>query len=144
MTKTEAFLDTNILIHALVGAPPLAEAALALLEAGGTVSVQVLNECANTLRRKFSAGWPEIKLASERIRELCTVVPVSEETHARGLDLAERYTFSTYDAMIVAAAQIAGCAVLYSEDMHDGLIIDRLTIRNPYRDPPAKSEQDKD
>jgi predicted nucleic acid-binding protein len=143
MTKTEAFLDTNIVIHALIGAPPLAEPAFALLKAGGTVSVQVLNECANTLRRKFSADWPEIKLASERIRELCAVVPVTEEIHARGLDLAERYVLSTYDAMIVAAAQLAGCTVLYSEDMHDGLIIDQLTVRNPYRAPPVSPEQDK-
>jgi len=34
--------------------------------------------------------------------------------------------------MIVAAAQLAGCTTLYSEDMHDGLTIDRLTIRNPF------------
>jgi predicted nucleic acid-binding protein len=143
MTKTDVFLDTTILIHALVGAEPLAESALGLLEAGGTVSTQVLNECANTLRRKFSSDWPEIKLALERIRELCAVVPVTEEIHAHGLDLAERYVLSTYDAMIVAAALTTGCTVLYSEDMHDGLIIDRLTVRNPYRDPPAPSERDK-
>jgi predicted nucleic acid-binding protein len=34
--------------------------------------------------------------------------------------------------MIVAAAQLAGCTTLYSEDVHDGLVIDGLTIRNPY------------
>jgi predicted nucleic acid-binding protein len=137
MTKTDVFFDTNIVVHALVGAPPLAERAWGLLEAGGTVSVQVLNECANTLRRKFSSDWPEIKLASERIRELCAVVPLTEEIHARGLDLAERYVLNTYDAMIVAAALTADCTVLYSEDMHDGLVIDRLTIRNPYTSPAA-------
>jgi predicted nucleic acid-binding protein len=137
MTRTEAFLDTNIVIHALVGGPALAEPAFALLKAGGTVSVQVLNEFASTLRRKFSADWPEIKLASERIRELCAVVPLTADIHARGLDLAERYVLSTYDAMIVAAALTAGCTVLYSEDMHDGLVIDRLTIRNPYTSPTA-------
>jgi predicted nucleic acid-binding protein len=137
MTKIEAFLDTNVLVHALVGDPPLAQRSLALLEAGGTVSVQVLNEYANTLRRKFSASWRQVAQASERMRELCAVVPVTEEVHARGLALAERYMLSTYDGMIVAAAQLAGCTVLYSEDMHDGLVIDRLTIRNPYASDPA-------
>jgi predicted nucleic acid-binding protein len=132
MTKTDAFLDTNVIVHALVGDPALAQRSLALLEAGGTVSVQVLNECANTLRRKFSAGWLEVAQASKRIRELCTVVPLTEETHERGLAVAERYRLSVYDGMIVAAAQLAGCTVLYSEDMHDGLVIDRLTISNPY------------
>ena len=132
MTKTDVFFDTNVLVYALVGDAPLAERSLALLGAGGMVSVQVLNECANTLRRKFSADWPQTVNASERIRELCAVVPITQDTHVRGLALAERHGFSVYDAMIVAAALIAGCKVLYSEDMHDGLVVDRLTIRNPY------------
>jgi predicted nucleic acid-binding protein len=53
-------------------------------------------------------------------------------THELGLALAERYQLNVYDGMIVAAAQLADCTVLYSEEMHDGLVIDRLTIRNPY------------
>jgi predicted nucleic acid-binding protein len=134
MMKTDVFLDTNVLVYALVGDAPLAQRSLALLEAGGTVSVQVLNECANTLRRKFSTTWPQVAQVSERIRELCAIVPITEDTHVRGLALAERYQLNVYDGMIVAAAQLAGCTVLYSEDMHDGLVIDRLTIRNPYRE----------
>jgi predicted nucleic acid-binding protein len=132
MTKTEVFLDTNVLVYALVGDSPLAEPSLALLHTGGTVSVQVLNECANTMRRKFSASWAQILRASQRIRGLCAVVAVTEETHAQGLALAERYQLNVYDGMIVAAAQLAGCTTLYSEDMHDGLVIEGLTIRNPY------------
>lgn len=132
MTKTEVFFDTNVLVYALVGDPPLAQRSLALLEAGGTVSVQVLNECANTLRRKFSASWPQVVQVSERMRELCAVVPVTEETHVRGLAVAARRSLSVYDGMIVAAALNAGCKTLYSEDMHDGLVIDGLAIRNPF------------
>jgi predicted nucleic acid-binding protein len=132
MTKTDVFLDTNVLVNALVGDEPLASPSLALMHAGGMVSVQVLNECANTMRRKFSANWAQVLRASERIRGLCEVVPVTTDTHIRGLALAERYQLNIYDGMIVAAAQLAGCTVLYTEDMHDGLVIDRLTIRNPY------------
>jgi predicted nucleic acid-binding protein len=132
MTTSEDFFDTNVLIYALSEHPGRGERSQSLLRAGGTVSVQVLNECANTLRRKFSAPWPRVGLASERIRELCAVVPVTEDTHVRGLALAERYGLSVYDALIVAAAQLAGCKTLYSEDMHDGLVIDGLAVRNPY------------
>jgi predicted nucleic acid-binding protein len=36
--------------------------------------------------------------------------------------------------LIVAAALLAGCKVLYSEDMQHGQVIERqLTIRNPVR-----------
>jgi predicted nucleic acid-binding protein len=35
--------------------------------------------------------------------------------------------------MIVAAALLAGCETLYSEDMQDGQLIDQqLRIRNPF------------
>jgi predicted nucleic acid-binding protein len=60
------------------------------------------------------------------------IVPLTIEMHDRGLALAEQYRLNVYDGMIIAAAQLAGCTVLYSEDMHDGLVIDRLTIRNPF------------
>jgi predicted nucleic acid-binding protein len=60
------------------------------------------------------------------------VTPVDVETHDLGLDLAERYRFSVYDSLIVAAAIRAGCTVLYSEDLHHDQKIDRLRIRNPF------------
>ena len=35
--------------------------------------------------------------------------------------------------MIVAAALIAGCTTLWSEDMHDGLLVEgQLRIVNPF------------
>jgi predicted nucleic acid-binding protein len=47
--------------------------------------------------------------------------------------LAERYGFSTYDAMIVASALHAGCDTLWSEDMQDGMVIEEnLRIVNPF------------
>jgi predicted nucleic acid-binding protein len=45
----------------------------------------------------------------------------------------ERYKLATYDAMLIASALVAECDVFWSEDMHDGLVIDgTLTIRNPF------------
>ncbi|WP_348532406.1 PIN domain-containing protein [Rhizobium sp. RU36D] len=69
----------------------------------------------------------------DMIRALLDVVPVTVATHETGLAVAERYGLSTYDAMIVASAIIAGCETLLSEDMQDGLVIDgRLRIINPF------------
>ena len=74
----------------------------------------------------------QVRQVVEAVRETCQVVPLTPEAHDLGLDLAERYGLNIYDALIVAAASLAGCATLYSEDMHDGLTIDGLTIRNPF------------
>lgn len=65
---------------------------------------------------------------------MCKILPLDEETHDKGLEIAGRYGLSIYDAMIVASALIARCKMLLSEDMQDGQIIEGcLTIQNPLR-----------
>lgn len=46
--------------------------------------------------------------------------------------LADRYGFSWWDAQIVAAARVADCAVLLSENMHHGLDVNGTRIVNPF------------
>jgi predicted nucleic acid-binding protein len=129
-----AFLDTNVLIYALARNDSRATAAMALLAAGGVVSVQVLNEFVPVARRKLRMGWGDIIEAVSAVRALCTVVaPLTLATHDAAVRIAERYGFSFYDALIAAAAQLADCTLLYSEDFQDGQIIDGgLTVRNPF------------
>jgi predicted nucleic acid-binding protein len=64
---------------------------------------------------------------------LCTVEDLTVQTHQVGSALAEKYQLSVYDATIVSAALIAGCTTLWSEDMHDGLLVeDQLHVVNPF------------
>ncbi len=130
--SAEAFFDTNILLYAVSGDAFKAQRSNEVLLAGGIISTQVLNEFANVARRKNGRAWGEIKLALGYFRSTLRVESLDETTHERGIELAERYGFAMYDALIVASAEIAGCSVLYTEDMHDGLVIGSLTIRNPY------------
>jgi predicted nucleic acid-binding protein len=70
----------------------------------------------------------------ETVRAVCHVEPLSLETHDRGLALSERYGFSIYDSMILASALLAGCKVLFTEDLQDGQRIDaKLIVRNPFK-----------
>lgn len=78
-------------------------------------------------------NWQEIRENLDVIRKICRLVPVDARTHDRALEIAERYGFSGYDALIVAAALLAGCDTLYSEDMQAGQRIDRqLAVVNPF------------
>ena len=68
------------------------------------------------------------------LRSVCPTDPLTLETHERGLLVAERYRLSICDSMIIAAALIGNCEILYSEDMQDGLLIDhQLRILNPFK-----------
>jgi predicted nucleic acid-binding protein len=133
MPETKAFIDTNILLYLLSEDSNKADRAETIVRAGGTISVQVLNELVNVTHRKLAMSWMEINEFLSLIRSLCPIEPLTIETHDMGKLIAERYKLSVYDAMIVAAALLGGCETLYSEDMQDGLLIDnQLRICNPF------------
>jgi len=103
-----------------------------LIAAGGTISVQVLNEFVSVALRKSALDLAGIREILATVRAVCRVAPVDIETHDLALDLVERYRFSIYDGLIIAAALRAECTLLYSEDLHHGQAIDGLTIQNPF------------
>lgn len=133
---TRAFLDTNILIYAYSLNDPRMESAQKLIGEGSAISVQCLNEFANVALRKLNMSWPELREAIDLICALCApVVPLDASLQAMGLGLAEKYQLGIYDGMIVAAARIAGCDTLYTEDLHHGLVVDgQLRVTNPFRE----------
>ena len=135
MSGKRVFFDTNLILYLLSGDPAKADRAESVVAQGGVVSVQVLNELASVASRKLGLSWAEIREVLTTIRAICTVVPLTLETHERGLGLCERYGFAVYDAMILAAALQSGCEVLLSEDLQHGQWIDgRLLVQNPFTD----------
>jgi predicted nucleic acid-binding protein len=131
----KAFFDTNVLVYAIAQDDPRQEPARELLAAGGTISVQVLNEFVSIVRRKMNMPWDDMRATLQWIRLLCPdVVTLTIETHEKAVGIAERYGYRIYDSLIIVSALEAKCGVLYSEDMHDGQVIDgRTRIRNPFQ-----------
>jgi predicted nucleic acid-binding protein len=128
------FFDTNVLIYAAIGDDPRAATARALLESGGVIGVQQLNEFVAVAQRKLRKAWDEIVEKLNDIRTLCSgPVPLTLEVHETALRIAKRYGYRIYDSLSVAAALKSACDTLYSEDLRDGQVIEDLTIRNPFR-----------
>ena len=132
--KGGVFFDSNVLVYTLAQNDPRQPTAARLLDAGGVISVQVLNEFANVARRKLRLSWPEVAKALDSIRALCPPpLPLTLATHEAALGIAARLGYRLYDSLIIASALEAGCATLFSEDMQHGQAIDAaLTIRNPF------------
>lgn len=130
-----AFFDTNVLIYAIAQNDSRSPVAEALLAKGGTIGVQGLNEFVSVIRRKIKMSWQEVREALEAILTLCPgPAPIALSTHKSALEIAERYGYGIYDALVLAAALESGCRVLYSEDFQDRQVIDgKLTIQNPFR-----------
>ena len=126
------FFDTNVLVYAQ-GPGMKGDKARQALADGGVISVQVLNEFANVLRRKFRLEWRVVTAAVADVRELFdSIRPLDIETHEAAVTLAEAHGFSFYDSLIVASALRAGCETLLTEDLQAGRRIDSLTIVNPF------------
>ncbi|MBS9442944.1 PIN domain-containing protein [Photorhabdus heterorhabditis] len=131
--KSCGFIDSNVVLYLLSQDVLKADSAEALLKANPVISVQVLNEVAHVCVRKLKMSWEEIAEFLDIVRSFCKIVPLTVEVHDRARFIAERYHLSFYDSCIVAAAVIAGCRALYSEDMNHGQMLeDSLVIQNPF------------
>ena len=128
------FLDTNVIVYSFSQGDK-ADMAEALLGRGCSTSLLALNEFANVARRKLDMDWREIRDGLAAVRLLCgTILPIDLGIHETALDLAERYRLKVFDALMLAPALSGGCTTFWTEDLHDGLLIEgRLLVKNPFR-----------
>jgi predicted nucleic acid-binding protein len=139
------FVDTNVLVYLRDASDPdrqrrAAEWLAHLWESGsGRVSMQVLQEYYVTMTRKLRPGLPEEE-AREDVAALGSWVPLAPDLDllAAGWEEQDRYGFSFWDALIVAAARRLGCTVLLTEDLQDGQDLGGLVVRNPFTMPPPQ------
>ncbi|MCB2261975.1 MAG: PIN domain-containing protein [Candidatus Thiosymbion ectosymbiont of Robbea hypermnestra] len=125
---SDSFIDTNVVIYSLSQDELKQKAAIALLAKKPVISVQVLSETANVMRKKLGFDISSVRIVVDRIANECTTIqPLTIETLRRSLDLSERYGFSHFDGLIIASALDTDCTKFYSEDMHhESICIKRL------------------
>ncbi|MFN0094798.1 MAG: PIN domain-containing protein [Dehalococcoidia bacterium] len=101
---------------------------------GAVISFQVVQEALSVLSRRGPQPGDQSQLRSflrEVLVPLWRVHP-SAELYERALAVQDRYRFSFYDSLIVAAAHEAGCTRLLTEDLQHGQLIDGLRVENPF------------
>lgn len=126
------FLDSNIILYLLSADARKADAAEVLLGQNPSTSVQVLNEITSVCHRKLKMPWAETQALLSAVKASCTVLPLTVDTHAQAVQIAQQHQLSFYDAHIVAAAVDGGAHTLMSEDMHNGMSLHGLQIQNPF------------
>jgi len=128
-----AFADSNILLYAISDQADKKACALTLLRTRPVISLQVINECSNVLRRKQQKSFTDIQIILDSLIILTELVTVGLDTVRHAWRIGERYGYSYYDSLIIASALDAGCTVLYSEDMQSNQhIAGVLRIVNPF------------
>jgi len=134
--KDNHFIDTNILVYCYSNDEPnKREVSRSLVNSANvTISTQVLTELSNVLRKRFNLQWEEIESVLIETASNFTIHINLPETIAKACRIAKTYNFSFYDSLIISAAIESNCSRLFSEDMHDGMVIEeKLTIINPFK-----------
>lgn len=129
------FIDTNVLVYSYSNDDLIkkAQALVTLQIPDAWLSTQVLIEFANIYHRKLKVDWPTVGVAVVELSRDFSVHPTTPPTITHATRLAQRYGFSWFDALIVAAALECGCDTLYSEDLNAGQLIEgTLRVVNPF------------
>lgn len=133
-------MDTNILLYAISTVPAeaaKAERAADLLNASDLgLSAQVLQEFYVQATRPTARAPVAHDAAVAFITSLLRF-PVQEITVplVRAAFVARaRWQISYWDAAIIEAARMLGCALVYSEDLQHGQDFDGIRIVDPFRD----------
>ena len=131
---TKFAMDTNILIYSHDKSNiHKREVARTLLDLSPVISTQTISEYFNVLKRKLLIPKDElINLCMENLHD-CIIHCVNISTLQIAKRVIKRYDLQIFDSIIVASAIEANCDILYSEDMHAGLIVEKqLKIVNPF------------
>ena len=127
-------IDTNILVY-LFDEYFIDKREIAgnLVDANPIISSQVVSEFLNVSKRLLKISKLDIlKKCNESIRK-CNIIPTNQIVLNHAEAIIVRYDLQLFDAIIVASALEAGCTILYTEDMHHGLILEgTLSIINPF------------
>jgi predicted nucleic acid-binding protein len=133
------FVDANLVVSAVNQSEPVKrELAVTLIERlwveqRGRISIQVLNEFHAVVTRKLRhVITPEKAGALIDLLLLWDPQPVDTAVFQRARDIEARYKLNWWDSLIVAAARLQHCTVLYSEDLQHGATLDGVKIVNPF------------
>jgi len=131
------FADTNVLVYAVSPAEGGKWAAANELLRSETVciSTQVLGEFyrATTSARRAAPLTHEEAAAWIGVWKLHEVQGITGRHVDLALEIAGRWRIGYYDALILAAARLAQCEVVLSEDMQDGQDYGGVRVENLFR-----------
>ena len=134
------FVDTNVLIYAVCPLPgelEKAQRASELLNSTDlALSAQVLQEFYVQATRPTRPGALNHEEASRIVRGFrrFPVQPITAQVVNDALALRGRFRINYWDGAILAAARIAGCNTVYTEDLNPGQDYDGVRVVNPFAD----------
>ncbi len=132
-----SFIDTNVWLCAFIpsqDANKSANAKAIIQQSDVIISPQVINEICVNLIKKTQFDESSIQQLIASFYNKYRVADLDKNVLMKASELRERWHFSFWDSLVVSSALLGGAEILYSEDLHNGLVVEnRLTvIINPF------------
>lgn len=133
------FADTNVLIYAVASRGPEAKKSARANEVLRAETVCVSTQVLGEFYRAVTSARRDVPLFHEQalvwvqfwkrheVRDI-TVAHVD-----LALEVCGQFQVNYYDALILATARLAGCAVVFSEDLNHGQDYGGVRVENPFR-----------
>ncbi|MBI5212813.1 MAG: PIN domain-containing protein [Nitrospirae bacterium] len=140
MNGDKVFVDTNVIVYAYdIDAGSKHQIAVNIMKdlwrSGlGMLSIQNMQEFFVIVTGKIKTPI-DVSTAKEIIKRLSKwdIVTNDMTTVLEAIELHERYKYSFWDSLIIAAAASGGATTILSEDLADGQRIKDITIKNPFK-----------
>ena len=132
------FIDTNVWVYALSEQDHEKKTIAIDLIARSyrddviCVSAQVLKEFASFAFKKSAKTAVQINAMLSKMASYGYVSDTKDLIFS-GVTGKEEWHVGFYDALILAAANKAGCSIIYSEDLNDGQKYGNVTAVNPFK-----------
>ena len=133
------FVDTNVVVYAYDSVDPAKQAEAQRILREGTVrdalavSAQVLGEFFTVVTRRIPTPMTADRaaVAIDALKPI-PVVEIDRQLVERAIETHKRYGIAYWDALIVAAAERAGCVEVLSEDLNAGQRYGSVVVSNPF------------
>ena len=134
------FIDTNIFVYTFDSSSPSKrkksqKLIVTALEKGvGVISYQVVQEFMNVATRKFKEPMSTYECSHyiETVMQPLCEIYSTFELYNKALETMKKTGYSFYDSLILSAAIMSNCEILYTEDLQNGYKYSGVIVKNPF------------
>ena len=129
--------DTNLFLYSIDERDPAKQqSALAVIrelrDKPSPIAMQVCGEFYRGATRRLKKTPWEAAQGARNLLESFPAFAATRQSTEVALGAAAAGQFSFWDANLLAAASVAGCDIVLSEDMQDGARFGRIEVVNPF------------
>lgn len=137
--KDKIFIDTNIFIYLFdISSPTKQKISKDIIyrflnQNNYLINTHVVGEIFNILVKKGYTNFEDAQRFVINLFKCKNIAIIEKNTVIKAIDIKKRFGLQFWDSLIISSALENDCTIFYTEDMQDELVIDGMSLHNPYK-----------